>query len=58
MISVTKSDFLIGNVENATKLKHFSDGTLYYAFRFNVLWQIMMIEWMHDNDLDQQGVKW
>ena len=48
MISVTKSDFLIGYVEKRTKLKHFSTGTLYNAFRFNVLRQIMTIEWMHD----------
>ena len=58
MISVTKSDFLIGYVESTTKLKHFSNGTLYNAFRFNVLRQIMTIECMHDNDLDQQGVRW
>ena len=58
MILVTKSDFLIGYVEMTTKLKHFSTSTLYNAFRFNVLRQIMTIEWMHDNDLDQQGVRW
>ena len=44
MISATKSDFLIGYVEKRTKLKHFSTGTLYNAFRFNVLRQIMTIE--------------
>ena len=58
MISVTKSDFLIGYVEKRTKLKHFSTGTLYNAFRFKVLRQIMTIECMHDNDLDEQGVRW
>ena len=58
MISVTISDFLIGYVEMATKLKHFSTGTLHNPFWFNVLRQIMTIEWMHDNDLDQQGVRW
>ena len=48
MISVTKSDFLVGYVEKRTKLKLFFTDTLYNAFRFNVLWQIMTIEWMHD----------
>ena len=52
MISVTVSDFLVGYVEMTTKLKHFSTGTLHNAFWFNVLRQIMTIEWMHDNDLD------
>ena len=52
MILVTKSDFLIECVEMTTELKHFSTGALYNAFRFNVLRQIMKIEWMHDNDLD------
>ena len=58
MISVTKSNFLIGYMEKTTKLKHFSNGTLHFsnAFRFNVLRQVMTIECMHDNYLDQEGV--
>ena len=55
MISVRKSDFTNGYAEKTTKLKYFSNGTSYNAFRFNVLLQIMTIEGMHDNDLDQQG---
>ena len=58
MISLIKSDFLIGYVEKTTKLKYFSTGTSYNSFRFNVLRQVMASEWMHDNDLDQQGVRW
>ena len=34
---MTKSDFFIGYVEKTTILKHFFTGTLYNAFRFNVL---------------------
>ena len=46
MISVTKSDSVIGYAEKTTKLKHFSIVMLYNLLRFNVLWQAMKIECM------------
>ena len=41
---MTKSDFLIGDVEKTAILRHYSIVTLYNAFRINFLGQIMMIE--------------
>ena len=44
MISVTKSDSVIGYAEKTTKLKHFSIVILYNVLRFNVVRQAMTIE--------------
>ena len=55
MISVTKSDSVIGNVETTSQLKYFSTYTFHNSIRFNVLRS--NDSRMRDNDLDQRGDK-